>query len=85
MSDYININWQQYKKVTKWCSECWAEWLHNCSGKKYPWSDKPFLIDQIEELWEDHCAWDSMPETFPWSWIKIWWLVCNCKRCTIYC
>ena len=91
MSEYINVNWELYKKVPfnnpNACPDCWAIWLHWCTWKRIEWLI-PLLPNSfpwnywINESIEETCAWDSMPETFPWSGQKMWMLYCNCKKCS---
>lgn len=85
MKDIININWEQYQKVIKWCPECWAKWLHWCPWKKTTWTSAEYYWINKNQFIENNsvCLWDSVSETFPWSWLKIWWLVCHCKKCSI--
>lgn len=73
MEDIININWYQYKKITR-CPLCWAEWLHVC-----PWRD--YKTETIYTNNKKRCMWEGIPESFPWSWIKIGLLVCDCETC----
>ena len=86
MEDIININWEQYKKINTKCSTCGKQLilneLHLCSWPDYPWKNNTIYIN-TQNTGDEPCLWDSMPETFPWSWIKLWWLVCTCKKCTI--
>ena len=88
MEDIININWEQYRKITNKCSTCWkVVWneVHFCSWPDYPWKNYPIHVNQQKTTWNQSCLWDSMPETYPWSWMKIWGLVCPCPKCTIMC
>ena len=82
--EYININWEQYKKVTNKCSTCGKEmnWVHWCSWPDY-WNGT-IAINIVDNAKSD-CLWDSMPETTPWSWIKLWALSCPCRKCSPYC
>lgn len=73
MKEYIYINWEQYKKVTKWC----PEWLHGCPWKKIDIYDYQWWAININN---QKCLWDSVEPDKNWQ--KWWMLSCPCKKCT---
>lgn len=47
--------------------------------------DRPTFVDLRSKKEIDTCLWNSMPETFPGSGIKVGALVCPCPKCSPRC